>query len=340
MKESSFRACAGVFSALLGLTLVIAACYHMYAEEVKYVGQQLQARELLDYAEKGECGSADPAHDGKLVFLRNCDLKSLMSVYDVQAGVLPSKDLMASVGGYTFCPEAPPVHISIPEQGPSPGKDRGEILLKTVIDLPGPVKASCEHAAKSGVELKKDAAHPDFEKVSVIAVQAAPGLLLRIKMESFGEVTGGVWVVAPGDHFKDSLLDELHVPRPAPQWMVVFLVFAGICAINVGVAEIPGYKIPGPCRVPQFQTCSLSLIVTIAVMITLCLCGTLFGFAWAKYHVLLSVPLFVASLTSMCLLIFVRFRCSYDGVQCCASSSSRSSTRRRLCPWVRVCARR
>merc|ERR1719460_3177056 len=187
----------------------------------------------------------------------------MKSVWDVQAGVLPSTALAASVGGYTFCPEAPPVHLAIPEQA-----QKGELLLKAEVKLP--VQASCEHAAKPGEY--GAVTNPAFEKVSVIAVQADGGLLLRIKMESFGEVTGGVWVVAPGDHFKDTLLDELHVPRPAPQWMVVFLVFAGICAINVGVAEIPGYKIPGPCRVPQFQTCSLSLIVTIAVMITLILC--------------------------------------------------------------------
>ena len=37
------------------------------------------------------------------------------------------------------------------------------------------------------------------------------------------------------------------------------------------------------------------------------------GVAWAHYHPVLALPLFVASLTSLCLLVFVRFRCSYDG---------------------------
>lgn len=316
MKESTLRACAGCFSALLGVTLVIASCYHMYAEEVRYVGQQLRARELLDYAEEAPC-VPDEAHVGKLIYLHNCDFKSMRPLAELEYGNLLSTEAMARVGDsqagkwYTFCPEhnhRKGVKLKIPDQAP-----KGEILLAATIDeLPPACKA--ENAGKlSSTEAATRSAEPDFERVSVIAVQAPGGVLVRVEMESFGEIAGGVWVVESGDHSKDSLVDDLHVPRLAPQWMVVFLVFAGVCAINVGVAEIPGYKIPGPCRVPQFQTCSLSLIATIAVMVTLCLCGTLFGFAWAKYHVLLSVPLFVASLTSMCLLIFVRFRCSYDG---------------------------
>jgi hypothetical protein len=317
MKQSTLRACAGCFSALLGLTLVTASCYHMYAEEVRYVGQQLRARELLDYAEEAPC-TPDETHVGKLIYLHNCDFKSMRPLAELEYGSLKSSEAMASVGDskaqawYTFCPEhnhGRGVKVHIPDPAP-----KGEHLLAEKIgELPPACKP--ENAGKWDITAAaaRSEASPDFERVSVIAVQAAGGVLVRVEMEAFGEVAGGVWVVESGDHSKDGLVDDLHVPRMAPQWVVIFLVFAGVCAINVGVAEIPGYKIPGPCRVPQFQTCSLSLIATIAVMVTLILCGALFGFAWAKYHVLLSVPLFVASLTSMCLLIFVRFRCSYDG---------------------------
>ena len=108
---------------------------------------------------------------------------------------------------------------------------------------------------------------------------------------------------------------RVHGPRFAPKWLIIFLVFAGVFAMNLGIAEIPNHRMPSPCRVPQFQSCSLSLMSTLAIMVTVTLCGLLFGFAWAKYHIVLAVPLFVASLTSICLLAFVRFRCSYDAYE-------------------------
>jgi len=307
MKESSLRAFAGCVSAVLGLALVVASSYQMYTEEMKMALQARSARNALGFAQSASCDQVDPElKPGMLVYLHGCKVQTTLSLADLQA-TAEAKPATA-IGAYRLCPQQPPVDLKLEDL------QEGQQLQAGRVPAASP---DCAAVAAAGGSVRKE-----VDTVSVIAVLGEGAELLRVLLPrtdvTFLEEKGprqdnGWYVIAPGDLPKSHLTEYLHMPRFAPKWLIIALVFAGVFAMNLGLAEIPGHRMPSACRVPQFQSCTLSLMSTLAVMITLCVSGVLVGVAWAHYHPVLALPLFVASLTSMCLLVFVRFRCSYDG---------------------------
>lgn len=308
MKESAIRACAGCISAVLGLALVVASSYQMYTEEMKMALQARSARNALGFAQSASCDTVDvDLKPGMLVYLHGCKVQTTLSLADLQATAESTP--ATSIGAYRLCPQQPPVDLKLETLA-------AEGAALQAGSVPAALPACAAAAAPAGTVRK------EVETASVIAVLGSDAELLRVLLPhtdvTFLEEKGprqdnGWYVIAPGDIPKSHLTDYLHMPRFAPKWLIISLVFAGVFAMNLGLAEIPGHRMPSACRVPQFQSCTVSLMSTLAVMITLCVSGVLVGVAWAHYHPVLALPLFVASLTSLCLLVFVRFRCSYDG---------------------------
>jgi len=293
---------------VLGLALVLASSYQMYTEEMKMALQARTARNALGFAQSASCDQVDPElQPGMLVYLHGCKVQTTLSLADLQA-TAESKPV-TTIGAYRLCPQQPPVDLRL------------ENLKEGASGLPaGRAPSASPDCAKGAVAT--GSVRKEVDTVSVIAVLGNDSELLRVLLPhtdiTFLDERGprqdnGWYVIAPGDIPKSHLTEYLHMPRFAPKWLIIALVFAGVFAMNLGLAEIPGHRMPAACRVPQFQSCTVSLMSTLAVMITLCVSGVLVGAAWAHYHPVLALPLFVASLTSMCLLVFVRFRCSYDG---------------------------
>lgn len=280
--RSSCKVGLGGASLLLGSLLLAASVYRLYVEEQHLVDVSRSSRALALQAKPADCGEPDPALTGHLVYLRGCPLKRSAETPKQLPRVL-------RLGGYVICTE--------PTAAQTLGKSKA-------------VPETCSAAGS--------AADGQDQVLSVVAVQAKVGEdTFLVPLDWHG---GTAVVVKYGTRDVDTMMDELMdklgdttPPLSIPRGILIALTFVGCFGAIMGLANVPGSIVPSLCRVPAFQSCGVTLMSSIAVMLSAFIIFLTLGIAWCRYSVSYAVPLFVCSVTCFCLLLFIRFRCAYDG---------------------------
>lgn len=282
--SSSILSCKvglGGASLLLGTLLLAASVYRLYVEEQHLVDVSRSSRSLELGAKPADCATPDPALAGKLVYLRGCSLKRSADTPKQLPRVL-------QLGSYVICTE--------PNAAQELGKSRG---------LPDECKVSSSADGAS-------------DQLSVLAVQTKLGEQAYLVPLQWGN--GTAIVAKYGTRDVETMMGELvdklgdtTPPRSIPRGILIALAFVGCFAAIFGLANVPGSVVPSLCRVPAFQSCGVTLMSSIAVMMSSFIIFLTLGVAWSRYSVSYAVPLFVCSVTCFCLLLFIRFRCAYDG---------------------------
>jgi len=324
MGFETFRTVLGCISAVLGVVLIVASSQRMYYEESQFVEQAIHKRNLMSMVTEGSCDNVDPAMVGRVIHLEGCKLSSSQEIESLQKLVTdPSGGDQPSVtiGAYTLCVAQGAAAVPAIKISPAKGAVRGEATKweSTQLILPevcNSLSASTDTTAETpkqataAVARTGQLSQDQSGMASIIAVQGTNGVLVPLKAVN---PKHNLLILEPGVSSVATMSDNIQVKPVAPRELAVLLIFAGCLAGVLGLAEIPAHSVPGPVKVPVFQTCTLTLMATLSFMITGIVCGVIFGVAWSQYHIFLAIPMFAGAFTSFLLLLFLRFRCAYDG---------------------------